>query len=82
MGCNCGKKKVINNLNVPHYVNLAVEIWNSVSNLQFNDITDDQWFDMYQVYNQIFPNSNGQPNKEELLQIIQNATQYQTKIKR
>jgi len=82
MGCNCGKKKVINNLNVPHYVNLAVEIWNSVSKLQFNDITDDQWFDMYQVYNQIFPNSNGQPNKEELLKVIQNATQYQTKIKR
>jgi hypothetical protein len=82
MGCNCGKKKIINQLGNPHYVQMAVDVWDKVSNTPNESITDDLWMEMYQVYNSIYPNSKGQPVKEELLKIIQSTTQYKVKIKR
>lgn len=82
MGCNCGKKKIINQLGNPHYVQLAVDIWSRIENTPYEAITDDIWMEMYQVYNSIYPNSNGQPERPELVKIIQTATQYKTKIKR
>jgi len=82
MGCNCGKKKIINQLGNPHYVQMAVDVWDKVSNTPYESITDDLWMEMYQVYNSIYPNSKGQPGKEELLKIIQSTTQYKVKIKR
>jgi hypothetical protein len=80
MGCNCkGKKNVINNLDNPSYVQVASDIWAQIQNTPFEEITDQLWEEMYMVYGMIFPNSTGLPVKEELVQIIQNATQYKTK---
>jgi len=78
MGCNCGKRKnqVINNLGVPAYVELATHIWNEVNGKPFDLITDDQFNEMYRVYNIIYPNSKGQPVREELVEIIYKITQY------
>lgn len=70
MGCNC-KKKIINNLDVPSYIKLAKEVWSSIENKNFNDITEIEWMELYSVYNQIYPNSKGSPSKNELLEIIQ-----------
>ena len=82
MGCNCkGKKNVINHLDNPSYVQLALDIWAQIQNLPFEDITDQLWEEMYMVYGMIYPNSKGQPVKEELVQIIQTATQYKSKRK-
>ena len=80
--CNCGKKKIINQLGNPHYVQMAVDVWSRIENMPFESITDDLWMEMYQVYNSIYPNSKGQPERKELVGIIQSTTQYKTKIKR
>lgn len=72
--CNC-KKKVINNLDIPHYVRLAKELWGRLGAIPFEQLTEDNWVELYMIYNQIYPNSNGQPSKEELLQIIHSASQ-------
>lgn len=72
--CQC-KKQVINNLDVPHYVRLAKDVWNRLGSIPFEEITEDQWGELYSIYNQIYPNSKGQPSKEELLGIIHSASQ-------
>jgi len=77
MGCNC-KGKTINNLGIPSYIRMAKEVWDKVSSLQFEDITDELWMELYMTYNQLYPNSKGQPDKQELLTIINKATQYKS----
>lgn len=81
MGCNKCGKKTLNNLDVPAYINMAVMIWEEVKNLKEEEITDDMWNEMYGVYNILFPRSNGQPGKSELLVIIHKATEYNVKYK-
>lgn len=82
MGCNCKRKnQVINNLSVPSYVNMAIAIWNEVKDTPFNEITDDQFAEMYRVYSIIYPNSKGIPSKEEIVPIINKITQYKVKRK-
>jgi len=79
MGCNCGKKKTLNNLNIPSYVQLAKDYLVSIQNTPVEQLDDHQWAEGYHIYNSIFPNSNGQPSKEELIKIIHNAANYKTK---
>lgn len=80
MGCNCkGKKQVINNLHIPSYVQLARDFMASIYNTPVESLQDHHWTEAYHIYNSIFPNSNGQPSKEELIQIINNAANYKTK---
>lgn len=79
MGCHCGKKKVLNNLNVPSYVQMAKEYLTSIGNTPVEQLDDHQLAEGYHIYNSIFPNSKGQPSKEELLTIINNASQYKNK---
>lgn len=76
MGCNCGKKKVLNNLGIPSYIQMAIDVWNKVSDLSEEQITDDLWMELYMVYGNLYPNSKGQPSKPELLKTIQIATGY------
>ena len=81
MGCNCGKgkSKPINNLNVPSYVDLAIDIFNEIKDISYENITEDQFNEMYRIYNMIYPNSKGIPDKKELPEIIQKITQYKVK---
>jgi len=77
MGCNCkGKKQVINNLHIPSYIQLAKDFLTSVSGIPVDSLEDHHWSEGYHIYNQIFPNSKGQPSKEELIKIINNASEY------
>lgn len=78
-GCNCGKKKVINNLNIPSYVQLAKDYLASIGNTPVEQLEDHQWTEGYHIYNQIFPNSKGQPARPELIEIITRAANYKTK---
>jgi len=79
LGCNCGKKKVLNNLNIPSYVQMAKDYVASIGNTPVEQLEDHQWSEGYHIYQNIFPNSKGLPNKEELLNIIRNAANYKTK---
>ena len=79
MGCNCGKKKVLNNLNSPSYVQLAKDFITSIGNTPHEQLEEHQWSEAYHIYNLIFPNSKGQPSRPELLTIITNASQYKNK---
>ena len=80
MGCNCKpKKQIINNLNIPSYVQLAKDYLASIGNTPVEQLDDQQWAEGYHIYNQIFPNSKGQPERPELLTIIHNAANYKTK---
>lgn len=79
MGCNCGKKKVLNNLNIPSYVQLAKDYMTSIYNTPVEQLEDHQWAEGYHIYQQIFPNSKGLPTKEELIKIIENAANFKNK---
>lgn len=80
-GCNCkGKKQVINNLHIPSYVQLAKDYLESIKDIPVEQLDDHQLGEGYHIYNSIFPNSNGQPSKEELIKIITNAASYKTRI--
>lgn len=79
--CNC-KNQVINNLSVPSYVKLAVDIWNEVKDIPFEDITDLQFEDMYSIYRMIYPNSKKTPERKDIVSIIFSITQYQIKTKK
>lgn len=78
MGCNCGKRQnqVINNLSIPSYVQMGIDAWNEVKDKKFEDIQDEDWVMLYSAYNSIYPNSKGQPGKQELLQIIEKVQSY------
>jgi fructosamine-3-kinase len=80
-GCNCGKRKnqVINNLRVPAYVDIAIQLWNEIKDIPFEDITEDMFNEMYRVYGIIYPNSRGLPERTEIVKIIHNITQYKNK---
>ena len=83
MPCNCKRKnQVINNLSVPTYVELAINIWEEIKETPYEQITEDQFFEMYRVYNIIYPNSKGQPDRKELVNIIYAITQYKVKTKK
>lgn len=77
MGCNCKRKnQVINNLSIPSYVQLGIDAWNSVKDKKIDEIGEEDWAMLYSVYWKIYPNSKGQPEKEELLKIIEQVQQY------
>jgi hypothetical protein len=81
MGCNCKKKnQVINNLSIPSYVQLGVDAWNQVKDKKFEEIGDEDWVMLYTTYNKIYPNSKGQPSKQELLEIIEKVQSYKKQI--
>lgn len=82
MACNCGKKKnqVINNLSIPSYVQMGIDAWNHVKDKKFEDIQEEDWVMLYSTYNKIYPNSKGQPGKEELLQIMQKVQSFKKEI--
>ena len=83
MGCNCGRakgNKVINNLSVPSYVQMGIDAWNAVKDKPFAEIQDEDWVMLYSTYNKIYPNSKGQPNKMELLDIISKVQAYKKEI--
>jgi len=78
--CNCKKKKqVLNNLNIPSYVQMAKDYMSSIYNIPVEQLEDHQWAEAYHIYQNIFPNSKGLPSKEELLKIIDNAANYKKK---
>lgn len=81
MGCNC-KNKVVNNLNVPSYVQMAIDIWEQIKDVPFEEIADHEFNEMYRIYNIIYPNSKGQPDKTEIPKIIFQITQYKVKTKK
>lgn len=78
MGCNCGKRKnqVINNLKIPSYVQMGIDAWNRVKDTKFEDINDEDWVELYSVYWKLYPNSKGQPSKDELLKILEQVQSY------
>lgn len=82
MGCNCGKRKnqVINNLNIPSYVQLGIDAWDKVKDKKFEELQDEDWVELYSVYWKIYPNSKGQPSRQELLEIIQKVQSYKKQV--
>jgi len=75
MGCNC-KGKTMNNLQIPAYIRMAKEIWATYQNKPREEYDEFNWQELYTLYNNLYPNSKGQPNKEELIEIITNAANY------
>lgn len=81
MSCGCKKKvQIINNMHLPSTQTRAKELYNEVSKISLEAITDDLWMLMYEWYNKTYPNSKGQPNKAELITIMEKAANYK-KIK-
>jgi succinate dehydrogenase flavin-adding protein (antitoxin of CptAB toxin-antitoxin module) len=81
MGCNCKRKhNVINNLSIPSYVQLGIDAWNKVKDKRFEEIMEEDWVELYSTYWKIYPNSKGQPSKEELLQIMEKVQSYKKQV--
>lgn len=81
MGCNCKKQnKVINNLSIPSYVQLGMDAWNLVKDKKFEEIGDEDWVMLYSAYNKIYPNSKGQPDKQNLLEVMEKVQAYKKEI--
>ena len=81
MGCNCGKKKVVNNLGIPSYIQLAIDVWEKVKNIPPDSITEDLWDELLFVYDKIYPNASRQPERTDLLRTIETATKYKKTVK-
>lgn len=73
--CNC-KKQVINNLGIPSYARLAEQIYNEVKDLSYDEITQDQFDEMYRIYFMVYPKSNGTPDKTELVGLMKKIKNY------
>lgn len=75
--CNC-KKNVINNTDNRIILAEARKANDLIKSKSVSDITDGEWLYLYDVYNQAYPRSNGQPTQEELIKIIDNLSQLKT----
>ena len=75
-GCNCksGKEQKINNLNSIDHLMIGKDVIDRIISVKpFEEITDLDWMEIYNAYQQLYPNSKGVPSKEDCIQQIQNA---------
>jgi hypothetical protein len=77
----CGKKYKPNNLDNRILLAEIREAYQKVKETPVESISDGDWIYLYEVYQRAYPNSKGQPNKEELLEILSKASQLQTAYK-
>jgi hypothetical protein len=75
--CNCKKKK-INNLDNRIVLNEIKSAYDIVLTKGKENLTDGDWIYLYEVYSRAYPNSNGTPSQEDLINILEKASQLNT----
>jgi hypothetical protein len=76
MGCNCksGKELKLNNLNSIDHLLVGKDVIDRIISVKpFEEITDLDWMEIYNAYQQLYPNSTGVPGKEDCIQQLHNA---------
>lgn len=54
------------------------DVYSKVGNLPLEEITEGDWLYLYDIYKRAYPMSNGQPSREELIKILEKASQLKT----
>lgn len=75
--CNCKKSKP-NNLDSRIVLQEIREAHEFVQRTGVENLTSPNWLYLYEVYSKAYPNSNGMPSQEELITILERASQLQT----
>ena len=76
MGCNCksGKEQKINNLNSIDHLMIGKDVVDRIISVKpFEEITDLDWMEIFNAYQQLYPNSKGTPGKQDAINNIQHA---------
>lgn len=76
MGCNCksGKEQKMNNLNSIDHLMIGKDVVDRIISVKpFEDITDLDWMEIFNAYQQLYPNSKGTPGKEDAINNIHHA---------
>jgi|694.fasta_scaffold143787_2 hypothetical protein len=75
--CNCkkgGRPKTLNNLKSVDHLNIAKEVDDRIlKQKSIEELNDYDWLELYGVFSQLYPNTTGQPSKEEVVNEIKNA---------
>lgn len=85
MGCNCksGKTKILNNLKNQEVLEMVKEtLSQEVGDKTIEEIDNLSWTSLYGVWNLVYPNSNGTPNKEQVILDLKNSLQFLKKTHR
>lgn len=75
--CNCKKKK-INNLDNRVVLEEIRNAYEQTISKGIDNLTDADWLYLYEVYSRAYPNSNGLPNKTDLVSVLEKASQLKT----
>ena len=75
--CNCKKNKA-NNLDNRIVLNELKDAHNLVVTKGADNLSEGDWLYLFEVYSKGYPNSNGTPSKEELINILEKASQLKT----
>ena len=75
--CNCKKNKP-NNLDDRIVLNELRDAHNHAITKGVDNFTEADWLYLYEVYSKGYPNSNGIPSREDLLNILEKASQLKT----
>jgi len=79
MGCNCkdGKPQKLNNLNTQDQLNYVDDVFKTIINVkpqeEFNDL---DWLEIYQAYQQVYPNASVQPAKDKVVNELLTALAF------
>jgi hypothetical protein len=80
MGCNCkkgAKTQKLNNLNSQDHLNYVDDVFRTIINVkpqeEFNDL---DWLEIYQAYQQVYPNASVQPAKDKVVNDLLSALAY------
>ena len=78
MGCNCkGKKQILNNLKNQEVLELVKEtLSQEVEGKSIEEIDNLGWTSLYGTWNLVYPNSTGTPDKQKVIDDLQNSLQF------
>jgi hypothetical protein len=75
--CNCKKNKA-NNLDNRVVLEEIRSAYDTITTKGVDNLTDGDWLYLYEVYSRAYPASNGMPNKNDLVSILEKASQLKT----
>jgi hypothetical protein len=79
MGCNCkgAKTQKLNNLNSQDHLNYVDDVFKTIINVkQQDDFNDLDWIEIYQAYQQVYPNASVQPAKDKVINELLTALTF------
>jgi len=75
--CNCKKNKP-NNLDNRVVLEDIRTAYNTITTKGKENLSEGDWLYLYEVYSRAYPSSNGIPNKDDLVSVLEKASQLKT----